>query len=270
MLAKPRSITNIGLVQVLLAATFVVWLLFVPDRGDNFAWPVTPRLTAMFIGASFVARTYLGYFLWREKEWWRLRWQVWGNLGFLTVIFLATYWHIDEMNWTSNIILAHIWVLAYTIEPLMLVVLEPRGPEAKAGPPPERREGPLQPGLKFVLLVAFISGITFTALLFINPQFASTRWPWPLDPFNARVMAAFAALGGLWALQAYLMDDWAEAKLGVLGITIYMAVLFVVWVITVGQYPADQPNGTTYGVVTGLFTLVLLYFYWRQERARSG
>ncbi len=120
MLAKPRSITLIGIVQILLAASFVIWLVLFPAKGELFAWPIKPTFTAIFIGVGFLARTFIGYFLWREKSWPRLRWQVLANYAFLVVIFLATYWHIDEMNWSSSLLVAHIWVLAYTIEPIML------------------------------------------------------------------------------------------------------------------------------------------------------
>ena len=80
----------------------------------------------MFIGVGFIDRILIGYWLWRESSWPRLRWQVAANYAFLIVIFMATYWHIDEMNWKSNIIVAHIWVIAYTVEPIMLFLLEPR------------------------------------------------------------------------------------------------------------------------------------------------
>ncbi len=80
MSLKPKAISTVGLVQVILTTSFVIWLLFFPSTGDNFAWPVVPRMTAMFIGASFIARAYLGYFLWRERHWYRLRWQVWVTM----------------------------------------------------------------------------------------------------------------------------------------------------------------------------------------------
>jgi hypothetical protein len=79
---KPSTITNIGLVQFLLASSFVVWLIFFPRSGAGFAWPVVPRQMAMFLGASFIVRAYLGYQLWRQKSWHSLRWQVLGNYGF--------------------------------------------------------------------------------------------------------------------------------------------------------------------------------------------
>jgi hypothetical protein len=268
MLAKPRSLNGVGIVQTLLASAFVIWLFFFPSSGVNFAWPITPALSAMLIGASFVARAYLGVHLWREKEWWRLRWQVWGNLGFLAVIFVATFWHIDEMNWTTNIIVAHIWVLAYAIEPLMLILIEPRGEEASERLPPTLQEGPIFRGLKLVMGALFIYGIIIWALLFINPEFASTRWPWPLTEFDARIISAFAMLGALWALRVYFFEDWALAKLAVRGLLIYGVSLMVLFVFTVSQY--GPTNRESFGIITAIFLVIVAYYYWRQERAAKS
>ena len=125
MLRKPSSINGVGIVQFFLAAAFVVWLIIWPDTGVNFAWPIHPRLTAMFIGTGFILRVFLGYHLWREKFWYRLRWIKWGNFVFLGVLFIATFWHLNEMNWKPNIGVAHIWVVAYIVEPLILTLIEP-------------------------------------------------------------------------------------------------------------------------------------------------
>lgn len=267
MLAKPKALDGIGIVQLLLAGAFVIWLVFFPAQGVNFAWPIMPALSAVFIGTSFIARAYLGFHLWRQKAWWRLRWQVWGNLGFLTIIFLATFWHIDEVNWTTNIIMAHIWVLAYAIEPLLLIMLEPRGPEAEAPLPLELQEGPILRGMRGTMGTLFIFAFIIWAVLFINPTFASTRWPWPLTEFDARIMSAFAMLAALWALQVYFFKDWALAKLAVVGLLIYGTALVVVYLFTVNQY--GPTNREAYGIIIGLFTVVIAYFYWRQEQSKK-
>ncbi len=267
MLAKPKSFNGIGLVQVLLAAVFVIWLLFFPNRGVNFAWPIAPPLSAMFIGTSFIARLYLGFHLWREKYWWRLRWQVWGNLGFLIVIFVTTFWHANEINWTVSLIVAHIWVVAYAVEPLLLIALEPRGAAAAAALPPALREGPLLLGLKRVMMVVYIFLFTLAGVFFLNPAFATTRWPWELTAFDARIMSAFMILAALWALRVTYFEDWAEAKLAVRGLIIYGTSIFVVWIVTVSQYRSTNREG--YGIFVGISTAVTLYYYWRQEKARA-
>jgi len=268
MLAKPRALTSIGLIQVFLAAAFVIWLLFFPSTGNRFAWPVAPSFTAMFVGAGFIDRILIGYYLWREKSWPRLRWQVAANYAFLIVIFLATYWHIDEMNWKTNIIVAHIWVLAYTVEPIMLFLLEPRVPEAKAPLPPELRRGPIFPGLKGVVALGLIIAVTIGSLAFINPKFLSTRWPWPLDPFDARIMAAFFALNALWCVTTYFANNWGEIRLAVLGMALFAVSNFIVWLVILPKLDKARHNVYTYGIGFGLFSIVLIYYFWRQERVR--
>jgi hypothetical protein len=268
MLPKPKSINTVGLVQFFLAASFVVWLLFRPDTGINFAWPVVPRLTAMFLGTGFILRTFLGYQLWREKTWHRLRWMKWGNFMFLGVLFLATFWHLEEMNWKPNIVVAHIWVVAYVVEPLILFLIEPHGAESNAPVPVELSEGPVSGGLKSVLVGIFIVGVTIAALLFINPPFADTRWPWPLDEFDARIMAAWPAACAVWAVTMYFAKDWAEIKMGMQTLIVYAVPLFIVWLITFPQYDPARENGWTYGVATGLAAASLIFFYWRQEAFR--
>ncbi len=269
MLTKPKSISTIGLVQVLLAGSFVVWLLFFPSTAGNFAWPIVGRQTAMFIGAAFIARTYMGLHLWRQTHWYRLRWQMWGNYGFLAVIMLATFWHVEAMNWTSNILIAHIWVIAYILEPLMLFLIEPRGERASEPVPPELRQGPILMGLKWLCAAAFIVGIAIAGLLLINPAFMSTRWPWPLDAFDARIMAAFPTLGALWAAYVYFARDWIEAKAAVLGLVIIGTGEFVVWLVNLPTYDFSRPNVWSFGIVFGLFAVLLTFYYWRQERAAA-
>ncbi len=270
MIEKPKAITTVGIVQIILAATFVVWLVFFPSTGWNFAWPVTPAFSAMFIGAGFIARTYIGYFLWREKQWAKLRWQVNANYAFLFVIFLATYWHVDEMNWKSNIIVAHIWVLAYTVEPIMLYLLEPRSKESKAPLPTELLEGPVLPGLKRVAGSGLVVTVALAGLLFINPQFMNTRWPWPLDPFNARIMAAFLLLAAGWCREVYFSEQWAEIKRAVVGLAIYAASNFALWLVMVPQFDPRRKNGLSFGIVFGAFAVLLVYYYLRQERAKTS
>jgi hypothetical protein len=267
MVVKPSAITRIGFVQVILAASFVVWLLFFPDTGVNFAWPIAPRFTAMFIGAAFLVRTFIGYFLWREKSWNRLTWQAWGNYAFLAVVFLATFWHIDEMNWNANIVVAHVWVIAYLVEPLILPLVEPRG--ADRNPPllPEDRRGPIFAGLKRVMVAGLVVSVLMVALMLLNPQFLDTRWPWALDPFDARIMAAFFALTAVWSLTVYFAGDWGEVRLTVFGLGIFATAQFLVWLVILPQLDFSRPNIYSYGIGFALFAALLVYYSVRQEMA---
>ena len=279
MFQKPKGFNRVGLIQMPLALFFVLWLLIFPAAGIYFAWPVKPVLTALFIGAGFILRAYFGFHLWREKEWFRLRWSMTGDLVFLGVLFVATWWHVDEMNWHLSGVsqglrlfsfgIAHIWILAYTFEPLTVLLLRPHQPEANAPVPPDASEGPLLPFLKNTLLAYFYVGTGIAALLFLNPDFANTRWPWELNPFDARIMAAWPAACAAWSLTMHEMKDWAEVKIGVRSILLFTLALFIIWMFTYPGYDPARNNGLTFGIGTGILSAALIYSYFRQEIARQ-
>jgi len=280
MFPKPRGFNRVGVVQCFLALFFVLWFLVFPQYGIYFAWPVKPVLTALFLGAGFMLRSYFGFHLWREKDWYRVRWSMNGDFVFLGVLFVATWWHINEFNWhllgVSNalrifsLIIAHIWVLAYSFEPLTVWLLKPREPEAEASVPAELSEGTLLPSLKYTLLAIFYVGISVWALLFFNTEFANLRWPWELNPLDSRIMSAWPAACAVWAVTMYRMNDWAEVKIGVRALLVFATALFVIWLFTFQSYDPLRNNRITYGVLTGAFSLSLIYAYWRQETARRA
>lgn len=278
MFPKPKGFNRVGVIQCFLAAFFVLWLLILPAQGIYFAWPVKPVQTALFMGAGFILRSYFGYHLWREKDWYKVRWSLKGDYVFLGVLFIATWWHIDEMNWHLTgvsdalrifcLVIAHVWVLAYTFEAFTVYLIHPRDPQADAPPPPELSEGPLLPALKNSLLAFFYVGIVIAALLFFNTEFADTRWPWELNPFDARIIAAWPAATAMWAVTMYFMKDWAEVKIGVRALLLFILALFVIWIFTFSGYDPARKNILTFGFGTGALSLSLLYAYWKQETAR--
>jgi hypothetical protein len=251
------------MVQFFLASSFVIWLLFFPQTGTNFAWPIAPVESARFIGASFILRAFFGWHLWRQRDWLYLRWSRWGNFAFLAILFLTTFWHIDEMNWESNIVVAHIWVLAYTAEPLVLWLVEPRSPESEANVPATLSEGAILPGLKSLFMFLFVAGMGLGAVLFMHPAFADTRWPWALTEFDSRVIAAWFVGIGVFAATMYSAEDWAEIKVGVQTILVYNISIFVVWLFTFRTFDASRNNVYMAGIAPAILIVLLGYYYWK-------
>jgi hypothetical protein len=278
MFPKPKGFDRVGFIQCFLALFFVLWFLILPATGIYFAWPVKPELTAMYLGAGFILRSYFGYHLWRERDWYKLRWSMAGDFTFLGVLFTATWWHIDEMNWhltgvsdglrIFSLVIAHVWILAYTFEPLTIYLLEPHGPEADAPVPTSLSEGAVLPLMKNVLLAFFYIGTGIAALLFFNIKFADMRWPWELNPFDARIMAAWPAAVAVWSVTMQKMKDWTEIKIGVRAILLFVLALFIIWLFMFPGYDPARKNGITFGVGTGALSAALLYAYWKQEMAR--
>lgn len=284
MYLKPKGFNRIGMIQCFLAAFFVLWFLLLPKTGVYFAWPVVPELTAMFLGAGFFLRSYFGYHLWREKYWYSLRWSMNGDFVFLSVLFITTWWHIEEMNWNLqgvsiglrifSLVIVHVWVLAYTFEPLTVFLLHPRDKEAHDPVPAELSQGEIQPVLKYALGAIFLFGAALWALLFFTPEFANSRWPWELNPFDSRIMSAWFAGSSVWAVTMYFMRDWAEVKIGVRALLFFILGLLGVWFFASSRYALNHTEiagrqGVIYGLALGTMAIWLLFAYWKQEQARK-
>lgn len=284
MYLKPKGFNRVGIIQCLLAAFFVLWFLILPEKGKYFAWPVVPELTALFLAAGFTLRSYFGYHLWRDKYWYTVRWSMFGDYAFLSILFITTWWHIGEMNWhlegvspglrLFSLAIVHVWILAYTFEPLTVFLLHPRDPEAGAPVPANLSEGEILQPLKTALVAMFYLGVAFWAVLFFSPGFANTRWPWELNAFDSRIMSAWFAGVAVWSITMYFMKDWAEVKIGVRSILLFLLALLAFWVYGSSRYPLNQTGiaarqALTYGLSLGAMTAWLLFAYWKQERARK-
>jgi len=166
-------------------------------------------------------------------------------------------------------VIAHVWVLAYTFEPLTVFLLHPREAEANAPVPSAFSEGSILPETKTVMLGIFYVGTLVWALLFFSPEFANMRWPWELNAFDARIMSAWPAACATWAFTMYTMKDWAEVKIGLRSMLIFNLMLFIIWMLTYRSYDPLRHNGLTYGFAVGTTSLTLIYSYWKQETARK-
>jgi hypothetical protein len=213
-----------------------------------------------------------------------VRWCLFGDYAFLAVLFVTTWWHIEEMNWhlegvssglrIFSLAIVHIWVLAYTFEPLTVFLLHPRDPEADAPVPVELSEGELLQPMKSVLLAMFYIGAALWAMLFIAPAFANSRWPWELNPFDARIISAWFAGASVWSITMYFMKDWAEVKIGVRAILLFLIGLLVVWVMGLFRYPLNNTSiavkqAWVFGVALVVIVGWLSYAYLKQEQARK-
>jgi hypothetical protein len=224
----------------------------------------------MFIGTCFALRSFEGFKMWREPRWSRLRWMSWGTMAFLIVIFAATYWHVDLINWTPFNLMAILWVIAYTAEPLVIPFVEPRRAESGAEGQQAASGNPVSGGLQtFLLLVMFAAAVLF-GMFFINPaKFITNIWPWPVVPFDARIMAAFFAGIVFWAARMRSLGDWPEVRMGMQGLILFFGGHALVWLfnLATGAFdPARKTSVWIYGVLAISITLALLYFYWQHER----
>jgi hypothetical protein len=165
-------------------------------------------------------------------------------------------------------------VIAYTFEPLTVFLLHPRDADAHAPVPAEFSEGAIQPVMRNALAATFFLGAAFWAILFIAPAFANTRWPWELNAFDSRILSAWFAGISVWSVTMYFMKDWAEIKVGVRALMLFLIGETVVWYVASSRFPLNNTEiasqqGVTYGIALTAVSVWYLYAYWKQEQART-
>lgn len=267
MIPIPRAMRLWGALGAVVAAVFVVLMFFLPNLiPSRFAWVVEPRLAQAFIGAGYVFRTafFLQFVL--AKNWLHVRWAFWGNLAFTGTLLLATLWHADEMNW--RFLLAHLWIIFYTFEPITMIFTAPLDPASRAAH--LHSGGPILPWLRRLLIFEVGVFFLFGGLLIVNPQWLDLRWPWDLNEFDARIIAAWFMGWSVWAGTMAMAVDWDEVRLAA-GLQILFGLsLTAVLIAFRPEFDFARSPTSTYAGGVVLLTLAMIVFFWLQERRRPG
>lgn len=263
----PRGLRPWAAAGVLLAATFAVWMFFFPRFiPTHFAWVAEPRLAQVFIGAGYVFRTFFFLQFILARNWLHVRWTLWGNLAFTGTLLLATLWHADEMNW--RFLVAHLWIVFYTFEPITMIFAAPWSDEARHAH--LSSGGPILPWFRrFIILfvgVMFLMG----ALLIINPEWLDLRWAWDLNGFDARIIAAWFMGWAVWAGTIAFAHDWDEVRLAGALAVLWGAVVCLTLLLFRSEFDFGRAPTMGYAGIAVLFTAGFAFFVWRQEARRRG
>src|SRR4029453_895074 len=125
-------------------------------------------------------------------------------------LLLATFWHAGEFNWDpAQTVVGHLWLILYIFEPVTMLYMVPRGswrlPVTTIG-------GPIWKPFRGFLIAAVGLLLSDGLLLVINPEFAAQRWPWELNPFDARIIAAWFLGWAVWLATMAFASDWTEKR----------------------------------------------------------
>jgi hypothetical protein len=184
-----------------------------------WAWTIALPISAIFIGASFLATAVL--FAWglQQREWIRVRAVVSGG-PFVTVgLLVATLRHVGEFHGAVGVI----WVEAYmfAVPAFLAAAAQQLSVPGRDRPVDERLPGWLRCTLALQAVVMLAWGI----LLFSRPHHAGAVWAWPLAPLAAEAIAAW--LLGIGGSAAYisLRGDRADMP----GAALSYIVLGAIW-----------------------------------------
>ncbi len=201
--------TRVTAAAVIFVLILAVWVLYVfPDTtAQNFAWTITPRLTALTLGAGYMMGIYFFLRVLTSRQWHRVASGFLPITAFTIFMALATIIHLDRFHAGAwNFML---WSVIYAITPFLVPFLWWRNQKTDPRlPSPSDRQVPL-----LIRRAATVTGIGFMlagVLAFLVPDLAIAVFPWKLTPLTARVIAGWAMLPGVGGIVLGIESRWSS------------------------------------------------------------
>ena len=248
-----------------LVAAFAILYLFPDHTQELFAWGIQPRMSAMMLGAAYLGGAYFFVRVAADARW------HWVKVGFLpvttfaTLMGIATILHWDRFN--HGYISFFAWVGLYFTTPFIVFLLWLRNRSTDPGPTSHDRRVP-----RLVRLVIGIVGsltLLTSVVLFLQPGFMISIWPWQLTPLTARVIGALFALTGVGELAIALDVRWSAARIALQSQMIGVAAIALAMVFSWSNFQRAKPFTWVF-LASILFLLVAspLLYLWMETRGK--
>jgi hypothetical protein len=206
--------------RLLYAASALVFLaglqltVFSEQTATYFAWPVSPPITAAFLGAAYWAAVPVELLAARQSTWAQARVAVPAIWLFTTLTLVVTLVHFDKFNFSSSIPSAQgaawFWLAIYAGVPVAMLVVGWLQLRAAGGDPPAGPSAPLW--MRPVVLAQGAGMLAFGIGLLIAPTDVGTIWPWHLTPLTGRAMGAWFIGIGFAAVHAIRENDFFRIR----------------------------------------------------------
>ena len=246
------------LVPVLVVA--FVMLYIVPDFGEQyFAWPISPLMSSMMLGATYMGGAYFFTVVLLTRQWRYIWLGLLPITAFAGTLGIATLLHWDRF--VHQRLAFQIWALLYFAVPFILPVLWYRN-KRLADHANGERDGALPPlsrwafgALGAILTVAAL-------LLFLVPEFMIALWPWTLTALTARIMASMFILPGLVGLSIASDGSWSSARFLLQAQALSIILMLIAAAIARDDFDWSHPSswffvgGMTFIVVVIIYTFL--------------
>ena len=248
-----RRLLYVAATLVFLAG--IPLFLFPEDTDRYFAWTVSSRMTAVFLGGAYWSAIGLEFGAAHAASWFRARIAAPAVFVFtsLTLIVSLLHLHTLHIHHGESLgarVIALAWLAIYVLVPVLIAVgwvaqhRHSTSMAPKSGLPATIR-------MALLALAALLVGIGLAMLA--APGWASRAWPWTLTPITRGAVAAWLVGLGVAAGHAWVIND--KPSLRPLGLT---GVAFgLLQATALGRY-GNEFDWTSSSAVVYLATLVAL------------
>ena len=223
----------LGAFAVLTALATIALYVLAETTDETFAWTIEPPLTAAFIGAGYAAGFVLVVLCLRDPVWAHSRVPVLTIFVFVVLTLTATLLHINRMHFDDDFggldllarAAAWFWLAVYIVVPVAMAILIVVQERAPGDDPPPRHPVPVV--LRIALAVESAALLVVGALIYIRPTSVTSVWPWPMQPFTARIVAAWLLAFGLATALAAVAGDLRRLRTAAIAYTVFGVLVLV-------------------------------------------
>jgi hypothetical protein len=241
-----------GLILPFLLVAWGILYLFPARTADLFAWPITPPMTAMLMGAGYLAGAYFFARLLRGRRWSHFAAGFPPVAAFASLMMIATFLHWDRF--TQGHVSFWTWFILYLTTPFIVsgVWLVNRRVSKTA---PESGDTPLPGALRLAFGVLGAALVLLGLLLFVQPQRMIAVWPWTVTPLTARALLSFFLLSALTEMSLAFRTYWSEIRYVLQGQMLGLALMLLAALLA---WESLQPAEAALWLFLGAMALLLL------------
>ena len=207
-LLAPTLWTARAIVPVLVAA-FVILYLFPGDTMRLWSWMICPEMSALVMGAGYLAGAWFFLRVAGTREWHRVAPGFVATTVFTGLLLLTTVLHWDAFNYDHVSFWA--WLGLYASTPFLLPVLWRNNQRTDPGPVPGEARVPRP--LRLVVGLGGALQLALAVMMFVRPTVVEDTWPWELQPATTRSLAAFIAFPAVTWLWFLFEDRWSSFRI---------------------------------------------------------
>ena len=256
---QPLILILAALLVPVLVVAFIILYVLPQDVGANyFAWPVTPRMSSMMLGATYLGGAYFFLVVLRSRQWRH----VWLGLlpvtAFAATLGIATLLHWDRFS--HGRFAFQIWAFLYFTVPFILPVLWYRN-QRLADSANVAQERDLPPAIRWAFGAIGAILTIASVLLFLFPEQMLATWPWTLTLLTARVMSAMYILPGLVGLSLAYDGSWSGARYILLAQAFSITLMLIAVYVARADFDWDRPASWLFAGGLSLILFLIGYTY---------
>jgi hypothetical protein len=263
----PETRWTLGLVIPFLITAFIL-LYFWPDRTKElFAWPASPRMIALLMGAGYIGGAYFFLRTLFETKWHRVA------IGFLPVAAfaalegIATLLHWDRFS--KGHVSFYAWAGLYMITPFLIFGLWLRNRQTDPGTL-DMPDAVIPTWFRAVMGLTGAGLIACGLVFFFFPQVIIPIWAWEQTPLTTRVLGGWFVLPGVFAVLIAFDRRWSSARLALQSQALSLVLILLGAMRAWSDF--DPSNPLTWLFVGGLAALLaaILIIYALMENRRNA